>query len=57
LRAAVVKQIYGELLESAEAVIDETLAALPGDFPVALADSIAGGMRARLRRIAESPWD
>ncbi len=57
LRAAVVKQIYVELADSAEAVIDETLAALPDEFPVALADSIAGGMLARLRRIEESPWD
>lgn len=57
LRAAVIERIYTELEESAEAAIDETLAALPNDFPVELADSIVGGMRARLRRIAESPWD
>ena len=57
LRAAVVKQIYAGLLESAEAAIDHTLAGLPDDFPVELADSVVEGMRARLQRIAESPWD
>ena len=51
LRATVVERIYADLAESAEAAIDATLAALPDDFPVELADSIAGGMRKRLRRI------
>ena len=51
LRATVVEQVYADLAESAEAAIDATLAALPDDFPVELADSIAGGMRKRLRLI------
>ena len=52
LSAAVVEQIQADLAESAEAAIDKTLATLPDDFPAELADSIVGGMRARLRRIA-----
>lgn len=48
LPAAVVEDICAELAGTAESTIDDTLASLPEDFPVALAESIAGGMRARL---------
>ena len=47
--ATVIEQICADLATSAEAAIDETLAALPDDFPAELAESIAGGIRKRLR--------
>jgi serine/threonine-protein kinase HipA len=49
IAAAVVEEICTELAQRAEAAIDETLAALPADFPKALAESITGGIRTRLR--------
>jgi serine/threonine-protein kinase HipA len=49
--AAVVQEISAELRERAGTAIDETLAALPADFPQELAGSITGGMRTRLRML------
>jgi serine/threonine-protein kinase HipA len=49
--AAVVEEICAELRERADTAIDQTLAALPAEFPQALAESITGGMRARLRMV------
>ena len=49
LPPAVIEQICADLATSAETAIDETLDALPDDFPAELAESIAGGMRKRLR--------
>jgi serine/threonine-protein kinase HipA len=49
--AAVVQGILAELSQQAAAAIEETLAALPTDFPAALAASITGGLRTRLRLI------
>ncbi len=49
--AAVVEEICAELAAVAETAIDGTLAALPNDFPAALAESITGGMRTRLRML------
>ena len=47
--STVIEQICADLAESAEAAIDECFAILPDDFPAELAESIAGGMRKRLR--------
>jgi putative transposase len=49
--AAVVEEICAELRERADTAIDQTLAALPPEFPKPLAESITGGMRTRLRMI------
>ena len=49
--AAVVAQISAELVASADRAIDETLAALPKDFPAALAQSITAGLRTRLKTL------
>lgn len=49
--ADTVEEICAALAESAEAAIDDTLASLPDHFPAALADSIAGGMRTRMRML------
>lgn len=47
--AAAVAEVCAELADTAETAINDTLTALPGDFPAPLAESITGGMRARLR--------
>jgi hypothetical protein len=47
----VVTEICAELTQRAESAIDETLAALPPDFPRALAESITGGLKVRLRML------
>jgi serine/threonine-protein kinase HipA len=49
--AAVVTEICAELARRAEAAIDETLAALPADFPKALAGSITNGVRTRVKML------
>ena len=54
LPGAVVDGIYAELAETAETAIDATVAALPEGFPEALAESIVGGFRTRLRLIRDS---
>lgn len=46
---AVVVAIFDEIKERASGAFDEALADLPNDFPEALADSIIGGARQRLR--------
>ena len=51
LPGAVVGGMYAELAETAETAIDATVAALPEGFPEALAESIVGGFRTRLRLI------
>lgn len=51
IASAVVEEICAELLRRAGPAIDETLGALPGDFPAALAESITGGMRKRLKML------
>jgi serine/threonine-protein kinase HipA len=50
-------RMIDELRETTAAAIDETLARLPADFPVVLADSIANGAKARLRvlKITDAP--
>jgi serine/threonine-protein kinase HipA len=53
--AAVVEDICAELTERAGTAIDDTLASLPEGFPAALADSITGGMRTRLRTLELIP--
>ena len=55
IAAAMVEEICAELAECADTAIEETLASLPDDFPAALAESITGGMRARLRLIERVP--
>jgi len=49
--AATVEEICAELADNAEAAIDDTLTALPDNFPAALAESITHGMRTRLRAL------
>jgi serine/threonine-protein kinase HipA len=46
-----VQSIFDELVESADAVINQAMNDLPGGFPRELAESIVGGLRARLRLI------
>ena len=45
------REICVELVDAAEASIAATLESMPGDFPAELADSVTGGIRARVRRI------
>jgi serine/threonine-protein kinase HipA len=47
--AAMIEEICAELAERAEAAIEEALGALPAGFPAALAESIAGGIRRRVK--------
>ena len=49
--AHAVDEICGELAEGAEPAMETVLASLPADFPADLADSIASGLRRRLRPI------
>jgi hypothetical protein len=42
-------QLFDEITERAESVIDETLSALLESFPADIAESIAGGLRSRFR--------
>lgn len=51
ISAATVEEICAELAKNAEAAIDDTLAALPEEFPAAIAESITDGMRTRLRTL------
>ena len=46
-----VQSICDELVESADAVINQAMNDLPDGFPRQLAESIVGGLRARLRLI------
>ena len=50
----VVERICAGLADSAEAAIAETLGGLPDDFPTELADSVAGGVRTRLRLLRQN---
>lgn len=52
--AIVMEEICTELSQRAGAAIDETLAALPADFPKTLAESITGSLRARLRMVTST---
>lgn len=47
----VIEEICADFVDRANTAIEQTLAALPKDFPAALAKSITGGLRARLRLI------
>ena len=47
----VIEEICADFTERADTAIEQTLAALPKDFPAALAESITGGLRARFRLI------
>jgi len=47
--AATVESIFQEITAGADAAISTVQAALPPGFPGALADSIIGGLRSRLR--------
>ncbi|MDE0531116.1 MAG: type II toxin-antitoxin system HipA family toxin [Albidovulum sp.] len=47
----VIEEICADFLDRADTAIEQTLAALPKDFPVALVEPITGGLRARLRLI------
>ncbi len=49
--ASLVQSIFDELLENQEAVINKVMKELPTGFPQELADSIIGGLRARLRLV------
>ena len=49
--AHAIDEICRELAEGAEPAMETVLASLPGDFPADLADSIANGLRRRLRPI------
>ena len=49
--AHAIDEICGELAEGAEPAMETVVASLPGDFPADLADSIASGLRRRLRPI------
>jgi serine/threonine-protein kinase HipA len=49
--AEVVTSIFDELRNSAEAAVDRELGTLPKDFPERIANSIASGMKRRLRII------
>ena len=49
--SAFVQSIFDELVGSADAVIDQVMNVLPAGFPQGLAESIVGGLRARLRLI------
>ncbi len=49
--SAFVQSIFDELVESADVVINQVMKDLPGGFPQELAESIVGGLRARLRLI------
>jgi serine/threonine-protein kinase HipA len=54
--SAFVQSIFDELVGSADPVINQVMNALPAGFPQELAESIVGGLRARLRLIdATSP--
>ena len=49
--AHAIDEICGELSEGVEPAMESVLASLPRDFPADLADSIASGLRRRLRPI------
>jgi serine/threonine-protein kinase HipA len=49
--AAVVREVCAEISKSAESAMDETVAALPKDFPSELTESITSGMRTRLEML------
>ena len=49
--SAFVQSIFDELAGSADAVIHQAMNGLPSGFPQELAESIVGGLRARLRLI------
>jgi serine/threonine-protein kinase HipA len=46
-----VQSIFDELVESADAVINQVMNDLPAGFPQGLAKSIVGGLRAPLRLV------
>ena len=50
-----VRDIFQELLRDVPQALHSTLNALPPEFPVKLAESIANGVSARLRTIEEAP--
>jgi serine/threonine-protein kinase HipA len=50
--ASLVRTIFDELLEAEQAAISKVMNDLPAGFPQNLADSIVGGLRARLRAVA-----
>ena len=47
----VIDTVCAELADTAEAAVSSALDALPAGFPSALAESVAGGVRSRLREI------
>ena len=49
--ASLVQTIFDELLEAEQAAITKVMNDLPAGFPQELAESIVGGMRARLRAV------
>jgi serine/threonine-protein kinase HipA len=54
LPATTVEEICAELADAADTAIENTLSALPDDFPAALANSITAGVRARLGTLARA---
>jgi serine/threonine-protein kinase HipA len=48
---SLVQSIFDELMEAQETVMNKVMKELPGGFPQELAESIVGGMRARLRLV------
>jgi len=47
----VIEAVCAELADTAETAVSSALGALPVGFPSALAESVAGGVRSRLREI------
>lgn len=50
---ATILEIFRELQATGSAALDQTLAALPADFPTSIAGSIATGFRERLAQLAD----
>jgi len=50
---ATILEIFWELQATGSAALDQTLAALPADFPTSIAGSIANGFRKRLAQLAD----
>ncbi|GMQ76692.1 MAG: type II toxin-antitoxin system HipA family toxin [Gammaproteobacteria bacterium] len=55
ISAAVIEQLFTEITARAESAIEDTLTALPENFPADIAESITGGLRNRLRTFAHIP--
>jgi serine/threonine-protein kinase HipA len=54
IAASLVDDIFAELLETHEAVVDKVTKNLPAGFPQELAESIVGGLRSRLQLVEKA---